>query len=565
MGDTTKEFELDLEAQSLLAQLHGIDKREIEDEQREALKKIDDWRVCLVELAHFLVFAFKGAGRADSKLKDGSASPNSTDLFAKLAEVPSDDGKILIRYRGLKLDSGKAGAPNEYDYVISLGGIWIDIPMAKEVTRRHLVEVSDLAERLANAFRILAAMKIFTLQLDISNWSSENLRTMNASIKFLSKYLTSSPTAPDKLALDGKKQLDPNLYVLAALNGLQKEKLHQLIQYVQNMKSDPKTSKALAQYSSIFDAVFAFKKLKAQLVKPTVEVNNIIYLELLRDCFDKDGRFLRDNFAKHVPKFARWEKMVFNFLWNDFKSIMHRKDRIAFLNSLRLMIHHLHDPQKPFELMIKDFCDLTEGVKFSDRNAIVLIIILIFKYDHHMRLDIELTPWEVFEFKVDTKSEMAKKAVTFLDGDGEGPFTSKVDFTHRALRKLLDADKGDVQAMPLPYLLSLVREIYIFLALIGGVTAHKILRSALEDYGNPQAKIYTLKGSQDHMKALIQLLQVAIRGLSRLGHAEDLSLFKEIRRNEKQFVDLKTQKHADLEQHTDLVRRTMHYLDAFLK
>ena len=424
MPDTKKDFELCSDAQSLLAELGGIDESKSEYKRQEALREMDDWRVRLVECVHYLVSAFKTAWVTDPKQKDNSDIRKLVDIFGMLSEVPSDDGTFLIRYRGIKLDADPSVKSRELDYVVSLGALWIDIPMAQDITRRQLVESSDLTERLSSAFRRLAAMRLFTVQLDLSNWSSKNLHRMSASIRYLSSFLSSSP---GKLTLEGEKLIDPNLYVLAALNGLRGEKLQQLVNYVHKMKSHPKTSKALAQYASTFDAIFAFKKLKAQLVKPAIEVNNIIYLELLRDCFDKNGRFIRRNFEKHIPQFARWEKTAFKYLWRDLKSIMHRRDRIDYLNSLRIMIHHINNPRNPFDLLIRDFCDITEGIKFSDRNAIMLTSILIFRYDEHIRFDIELTPGEVFAFKADAKPAIAEKARAYLDGDGADPFLNKID------------------------------------------------------------------------------------------------------------------------------------------
>jgi len=90
------------------------------------------------------------------------------------------------------------------------------------------------------------------------------------------------------------------------------------------------------------------------------------------------------------------------------------------------------------------------------------------------------------------------------------------------------------------------REAYIFLTLIGGNTCRSIIRSALQEYGNPQADIYHLNQSPDYLPVLLQNLRVVIRGLGRVGASADLATLNEIRSKSEAFMGLgKGSKHKD--------------------
>jgi hypothetical protein len=53
------------------------------------------------------------------------------------------------------------------------------------------------------------------------------------------------------------------------------------------------------------------------------------------------------------------------------------------------------------------------------------------------------------------------------------------------------------------YLVTLEQGASIFLSLISGSAAHKILRDAAEEYGNPHAGIYQLQKSSEYIPAIM--------------------------------------------------------------
>ncbi|CAB5079145.1 hypothetical protein D3OALGB2SA_127 [Olavius algarvensis associated proteobacterium Delta 3] len=94
-------------------------------------------------------------------------------------------------------------------------------------------------------------------------------------------------------------------------------------------------------------------------------------------------------------------------------------------------------------------------------------------------------------------------------------------------------DIGENEKFPLPpeYLLKLEREVYIFLSLVGGVTARSVVISALKDYSDPESPLYKGTHSHQYINVLLQNLRITVRGLGRLGSVEDLHYLDTLRTN----------------------------------
>ena len=109
------------------------------------------------------------------------------------------------------------------------------------------------------------------------------------------------------------------------------------------------------------------------------------------------------------------------------------------------------------------------------------------------------------------------------------------------------------------YLVTLEREAYIFLALIGSAASHKIIRDAIEEYGNPHAKIYMLDQSSENVPAIMQLFKVIIRALHRFNDVVDLPILKSVIEQEKAFMS-KVPDNQYL-----VVKRVMEWVDRSIK
>ncbi|RLC29793.1 MAG: hypothetical protein DRH32_06780, partial [Deltaproteobacteria bacterium] len=251
-------------------------------------------------------------------------------------------------------------------------------------------------------------------------------------------------------------------------------------------------------------------------------------IALLKGCFDDRGHFLRGPFERNIPEFVRYEKKIFEFLWQYLKETRYRSDRVAFLNSLQLLIARMHQPKRAIRVLISDFCADPGVIEYADRNALMLANLLVRKYNKELNLDIELTPEEVLLVKEGLDREVVTYAAWRIESDSE-KFITKIRTIHQAIVRSLQTSEAVPQAMPFRFLAGLEREIFIFLALVGGKTARTVLRSAIKIYGDPESIVFVQPESRVHTETLLQHLIVLIRGLGRIGSRSDLALFRKIR------------------------------------
>jgi len=283
------------------------------------------------------------------------------------------------------------------------------------------------------------------------------------------------------------------------------------------------------------------------------EANNLV--SLLRECFTSAGSFDRRAFEKNIPAFLKYEKKIFGFLWHYLKEIKFRQDRVSFLNSLQLLIAQMVQPQLALEVLLLDFIHSPRSVSFSDRNGLILANILLRKYNKELNNYIENTPEEVLLVQEGLDRKMTASAAKLIDQDHER-YLQKVRTLHNKLLEAIRPPKEGGRPMPLRYLFTVEREIFILLSLVGGAAAHKIMQSVVIEYGNPSAQIYALISNQDQMKVVFQLLQLTVRGLMRFNDKNDLPILERIKGQEWMFVDL----HPELLT-KELITRVMEYVE----
>ncbi len=259
-------------------------------------------------------------------------------------------------------------------------------------------------------------------------------------------------------------------------------------------------------------------------------------IELLKRCFDENGRFIKGAFARVVPEFSRYERKIFEFLWQYLREYIHQKDRISYLNSLQLLIAKMQSPKNAIKVLLSEFCQEPEKINYSDSKALMLCSLLVRKYVKGL-MDIEITPEDVLMVVEGLDKDVANYAAWRIDKD-QHSFFDKIRIIHQDLVKALNPKKKEAPSIPLPYLISLEREAYIFFSLIGGSTARSILLSAVKEYGDPESMIYNGKESQKNIGTLLQNLRIAIRGLGRVGELEDLPALEDVKENKNRLAAL---------------------------
>jgi len=278
-------------------------------------------------------------------------------------------------------------------------------------------------------------------------------------------------------------------------------------------------------------------------------------LKLLERCFDTEGRFSKIGFEDCVGAFSRYEAKVFEILWHFLKQPMQRDDRIAFLNALQLLFVKMKTPEKALRVLLEDFLEEPDAVRFSNRNAVMLANLLLRRYNKELDIDIEITPEEVFLVKEGLNREAATAGLMLIDAERDTLF-EKIRTIHRKIVISLDPGYDSVDNMGLKYLLSLEREIHVFVALLGGDVARSVLRSAMNEYGNPDAEIYRLAEDSATVEAFLQHLKVLVRGLGRSGEPIDERALDQIIDRREDFLSFSKET-----RHEALVRRVMEWAE----
>ncbi|MBU2489301.1 MAG: hypothetical protein KKA60_07915, partial [Proteobacteria bacterium] len=249
----------------------------------EEEKRLDAWRLLLVDFTHETANLFR-AGKSGANADVRTAVNRMMELVSKLAKLPGHDERIIIRYRGRVVpSSGRASA--RYDYHILYGSLDLDIPGVHVAARRLGVTASRLPGKITSAFEALATAKVVSIQVRTGEWEISDREALRTSLDYLADYIQveADLAEPESFAKEGRfpvsvlfdesGRADANLSLLAAQNKLKPETARGLTQKISGMLvcecSDP-----MELFTGTFDAIFGFKKLKEQLTRPAVELNN---------------------------------------------------------------------------------------------------------------------------------------------------------------------------------------------------------------------------------------------------------------------------------------------------
>ena len=261
-------------------------------------------------------------------------------------------------------------------------------------------------------------------------------------------------------------------------------------------------------------------------------------ISLLRDCFDFNGNFRRSFFEKNTQGFVRSGSKVFEFLWYYLKELSLRNDRVAFLNALQILVAQLEQPKLALNILLSDIFDrFTKNVKFSDRNAFILATALLCSSKSLGRTHIELTPEDVLQTKDDLNLDTISAVLEFFEQHHDNIIQKFRLITELLLKSSAKENFAENEMQP-RFLLYLIREMVIFFSLIGGKSAHAIIRGVVLEFGDPFSVYYREMKNKENLRHSLQLLQIAARSLRRFSDLQDMNLLWEIVSNEDAFVKL---------------------------
>ena len=260
-------------------------------------------------------------------------------------------------------------------------------------------------------------------------------------------------------------------------------------------------------------------------------------VEKLKGCFSQGGRFNKRGFHAAFEHFKQYEQKIFGFLWHHMKDVILPEDRVLFLNALQELTSHMKQPKRAFKILLEDICWDPKMVQFSDNKAVMLANLIVHRPDKSLA-DYEITPEDIVLNSQNLDRMVVQYAAWRIDRDRELFFT-KVTTIHSKLSEALCLGETSQQHIPASVLLNLERELYIFLSMVVCDTGKAILRSAVNEYGDPNAEIYHHKESDQFMGGLMQNLRVSLRGLGTVGGMGDVASLEAVKQHNEDFQRLK--------------------------
>ena len=274
---------------------------------------------------------------------------------------------------------------------------------------------------------------------------------------------------------------------------------------------------------------------------------------LLKECFSDLGRFKRSSFEKNIPDFLKYEENVFEFLWYYMKELELKEDRVAFLNSIQILVGQLKKPEKALNILLADIFSPSSLGRFSDRNGLMLAIILLRTYNKESTNHIELTPEEVLGIQKGLNQEMVRASLEFFRQNQE-QVVLKVKRLTELLLQISIKKVHQEEQMQIRFLISLMR-VVVFCALIGGRISQSTVTGVVREFGNPRSQFYQKADDKLHISRGLKLLQVAARGMKRFNDPHAMELLKNISHREREFIEL-----CDNPNHQLIVKNIMEQL-----
>ncbi len=297
-----QKIQLDDDAKQLYQSFDGIDTRELSsleplDANRlaqsllEEEKQYDAWRLLLGKMVNALSSYFISVDSSNLVEKEKAIFNQLDKIFHKFSQRPGQVNPILIRYRG------SATNPNvspKFDYEVIFGHIVLDLDIVAHMIKRIGFTDSTLPDKILKSFEILSNQEINNLFLKIPKNKTESKRVRMA-LRIVSRYDKASKTkSPIVFNVNGKQVSvglvtnerdlpDPNLTLLAGLNGLKPRTMTQLAKKVDNWMHHPDAKISISLHPSVYSAIFSIKKFREKLIPSPIEINNLKWMMVESD------------------------------------------------------------------------------------------------------------------------------------------------------------------------------------------------------------------------------------------------------------------------------------------
>jgi hypothetical protein len=285
---------LDPEAQRLFEQLGGLEAfqkgrptagtRHLAESLLEAQKRHDAVRILMVQATWLLSRCLADEHFAVNEERETRVLGKMAEVMGRLCRAPAHLGFMLIRFRGTPSD---LDLPQVCDYELVLGHTLVDSRIALDIARRSGGRWPKLPDQLREAFTVLAGYGVnnIYLRLPVGDPSAFQL-----CLKILSGFRNARVSGKPILVQTGAQRRtvplindenlfpDPNLTMIAGLNRFSAKAMETLVEKVDRRLRQREVTSAVHRYAGVYNAVLGVPKLRDQIKKPPVELNNVKWL-----------------------------------------------------------------------------------------------------------------------------------------------------------------------------------------------------------------------------------------------------------------------------------------------
>ena len=253
-------------------------------------------------------------------------------IFLKFSQDPELSDTTLVRHRG---GSGEQNKMDNINYEILFGEIVLDSDVALYMSKHQKTDDYRVSDHLNKAFETFWNHDISNLFMKIPGESQE-LKRLWISLQLMARYfMAEEKNTPIKIKIGGKRVSfplvynernapDPNLTLLAILNGLHPDKMQNMVQKADDWMRGSASAVERLQYSSTYDAILGTKDFKKKLIPPPIEINNVKWLMVdseeheVSDNMARVARLVMDNSEGSSAETARVLRSVYS---DDYRNI----------------------------------------------------------------------------------------------------------------------------------------------------------------------------------------------------------------------------------------------------
>jgi hypothetical protein len=239
---------------------------------------------------------------------------------------------ILIRYRG---GCGCSKDTENLDYEIVCRDNLLDLEWVRSLARREGFDGTQLQNQLTRAFEIFSAHGISVFLMRIPHGEKAYRRfwvSLQICHCFLRALRQNSPVTYKigqrrfsyPIIKNDRDKPDPNLTLLAILNGLPPEKMQKLVNTVAERMSQSRDEEPHLGFATVYDAITGMRIFREKVAIPPIEMNNFKWLLIENEQrpvspeMARVTRIVMDKFDDSGPQASRVLNSVYG---NDYQRI----------------------------------------------------------------------------------------------------------------------------------------------------------------------------------------------------------------------------------------------------